>query len=131
MPRPPTNIVTVLFFIVAVFIILGFGGKALEGYRLRRHNEELSAEVAALEEQREELQARFEYVQTSEYVEEVARGQYRWTKAGETLVIPTYRRSPEEPGNPPATPQPVVSSPIYQPTSYWQDWWALLKGPFD
>jgi len=131
LPRPPTNMLTVVFAIVAVFFGLAFAGKALEGYRVHRHNVILQAEISALEEQQEQLRERLEYVQTSAYVEQVAREQYKWTRDGETLVIPVFRQSPAPQASPMASPQPAASAHEDPPTSYWQEWWSLLTAPLD
>ena len=94
LPLPPTDILTVLVSTAAVFFALAFGGKLLEGYRLQRHNAVLRAEIDMRQEQQKQLKQRLDYVQTSAYVEKVAREQYRWVKAGETLVIPIFRYRP-------------------------------------
>ena len=94
LPLPPTDILTVLVATAAVFFSLAFGGKLLEGYRLQRHNAILRAEIGVGQEQQDELQQRLQYVQTPAYIEKVAREQYRWVKAGETLVIPIFRYRP-------------------------------------
>jgi len=131
LPRPPTNVLTVVFAVVAVFFGLAFAGKALEGYRVHRHNVILQAEVSTLEEQQVQLRQRLEYVQTSEYVEQVAREQYKWTRDGETLVVPILRRRPAQQGSPTSSPQPTASAHELAPTSHWQEWWFLLSAPFD
>jgi len=131
LPRPPTNVLTVVFAVVAVFFGLAFAGKALEGYRVHRHNVILQAEISTLEEQQVQLRQRLEYVQTSEYVEQVAREQYKWTRDGETLVVPILRRRPAPQGSPTSSPQPTASAHELAPTSHWQEWWSLLSAPFD
>jgi len=130
LPLPPTDIVTVAVATLAFVFILAFGGKALESHRLQRHNAMLRAEIAALEQEREELEQRLQYVESPEYVERVAREEYRWTRPGENLVIPIYRRR----SLPAATPTPAPSSneAVVTPSaSYWSEWWELLTGPFD
>ena len=122
---------TVVFAVVAAFFGLAFAGKALEGYRVHRHNVILQTEISALEEQQVQLHERLEHVQTSEYVEQVAREQYRWTKDGETLVIPIFRQRPVPQVSPTSLPQPTASAREHPPTSYWQEWWSLLTAPFD
>ena len=122
---------TVVFAVAAAFFGLAFAGKALEGYRVHRHNVTLQTEISALEEQQVQLRERLEYVQTSEYVEQVAREQYRWTKDGETLVIPIFRQRPVPQVSPTSLPQPTASAREHPPTSYWQEWWSLLTAPFD
>jgi len=119
-----------VFFIGAVFFVLAFGGRALEGYRLHRYNATLRAEIRALEEQQDRLRERLEYVQTSEYVEKVAREQYKWTKDGETLVIPILKQDPAAAVSPTPSAHPVVSTHDKPPSCCWPLWWALLA-PFD
>ena len=131
LPRPPTNMLTVIFAVVAVFFGLAFAGKALEGYRVHRHNVILQAEISALEEQQVQLRERLKYVQTSEYVEQVAREQYKWTRDGETLVVPIFRWRPAPQVSPTSSPQPTASAHRHPPTSHWQEWWSLLAAPFD
>ena len=130
LPLPPTDIVTVLVCTAAVFFVLAFGGKALESYRLQRHNATLRSEIAALEEQKEQLEARLEYVKSPEYVEEVAREQYRWAKPGEKLMIPIFQRTPVVAVTP--TPDQPTIEPVATPSaSHWSEWWNLLAGSFD
>jgi len=131
LPLPPTDIIIVLASTVAVFFILAFGGKALEAYRLQRHNAMLRAEMAALQKQREQLEARLEYVQTPEYVEEVAREQYKWTRAGEKLIIAIFQHRPVTVVAPTPLPQPLVMTANAPPGSHWPEWWKLLAGSFD
>jgi cell division protein FtsB len=130
LPLPPTDIVTVLVCTAVVFFTLAFGGKALESYRLQRQNARLNAEIAALQDEQKELQAELEYVRKPDYVEKVAREQYKWTKPGEKLMITIFRYRPAAAGvapSPPAT-DGSTNSP---PTSYWSEWWRLLSTSFD
>ena len=130
LPLPPTDIVTVLVCTAAVFFVLAFGGKALESYRLQRHNATLRSEIAALEEQKEQLEERLEYVKSQEYVEKVAREQYRWAKPGEKLIIPIFQRTPVVAVTP--TPDQPAIEPVATPSaSHWSEWWNLLAGSFD
>lgn len=115
-----------LAVIVAIFFILAFGGKAVEGYRVQRHNDMLREEIAALQKEQEKLKARLEYVQTPEYVEEVARKEYKWVKAGENPIIPIFRHRPVALIAPTPAPQPESSTA--SPLSHWPDWLNLLKG---
>ena len=129
-PRPPTNALTVVFFIGAVFFVLAFGGRALEGYRLHRYNATLRAEIGALKEQQERLRERLEYVQTSAYVEEVAREQYKWTSDGKTLVIPILKQDPAAAVSPTPSAHAAASAHDKPPSCCWPLWQALLA-PFD
>ncbi len=130
LPLPPMDIVTVVVCTIAILFVLAFGGKALESYRLRRHNERLRRELAALEQETAELQARLTYVQSAEYVEQVAREQYKLIRPGEKLIIPIFRRGPVVVTTP--TPLlPTSRTATEQPASYWPAWWELLTGQFD
>jgi len=130
LPLPPTDIITVLVCTAAVFFVLAFGGKALEGYRLQRHNAMLRTQSAALEEEQQQLQARLEYVQKPEYVEKVAREQYKWAKIGEKLIITIFRRRPAVEAAPTSLPS-TGEVPATQASSHWTAWWKLLIGQFD
>jgi len=113
-----------------VFFTLAFGGKALESYRLDRQNARLNAEVAALQEEQKQLQAELDYVGKPDYVEKVAREQYKWTRIGEKLMITIFRYRPpaaEAAPSPPAS-EGSTNTP---PTSYWPEWWRLLSTAFD
>ncbi len=130
LPLPPMDIITVLVCTVAIFFVLAFGGKALEGYRLRRHNAILSAQVAELREEQAQLEERLDYVKDPAYAEQVAREEYRWVGPGETLVIPIFRRrTVEVTPQPPA--EPAGGTTDNEATSYWPAWWRLLTGAFD
>nr|MBC7243904.1 septum formation initiator family protein [Chloroflexota bacterium] len=126
MPIPQTDIITVLAAIAAVFFVLAFGGKAVEGYRVQRYNAVLRAEVAALREEQESLKKRLEHVQTPEYIEEVAREQYKWVKPGENPIISIFRSRPIMLTTPTLVSQPeaLAASSL----SHWPEWFDLLKG---
>ena len=131
LPLPPTDILTVVGITVAVFFALAFGGKALEGYRVYRYNEELRGEIAELEHKQQELKAQLTYVQSPEYVERVAREEYHWVRPGDKLLIPIYRSAPAEPPTP--TPQAPAdqAAPSAPSASHWPEWQELLFGSFD
>jgi cell division protein FtsB len=131
LPLPPTDILTVMGITLAIFFLLAFGGKALEGYRLYRYNEQLRAEIAELEQQQEQLKARLTYVQSPEYVEKVAREEYRWVRPGDKLVIPIYRSPPAEPSTPTPEAPAGQAAPSAPSASHWPEWQELLFGSFD
>jgi hypothetical protein len=130
LPLPPTDIVTVLACSAAVFFILAFSRKALEGYRLQRHNAILSAQIAELSGEQARLEERLAYVQSEAYVEQVAREQYKWAKPGEKVVFPIFRRHRVAVA-PPTPSGPAVETADSESMSYWPAWWRLLSGAFD
>jgi len=134
LPVPAADILTVAVSTGAVFLLLAFGGKALEAYRLERHNVGLRNEVEALKEEQKRLEAQRDYVQTPEFVEKVAREQYRWAKVGEKLVITIFRRgSSARTGSPDQIGRTATIGGVAAASgpSYWSDWLRLLTGPFD
>lgn len=129
LPISPSDMMAVVASTALFIFALGFSGKLLEGYRLRQHNAMLWAEICALEEQKHALEARLEEVKTPAYVERVAREQYHWVKAGESLVVTVFRELPVAPaaagaGSSGSTPGTVLN----QTGPYWAAWWELLVG---
>lgn len=116
----------VLAAIAAIFFLLAFGGKAVEAYRVQRYNAMLRRELAALEEEHKNLEARLIYVGTPEYVEEVAREEYKWVKPGENLVIPIFQHRPAV--SIPSTAMMQPETPAVPSASHWPEWLSLLKG---
>jgi len=131
LPLPPTDIVTVLVCTAAVFVSLAFGGKALESYRLQRQSAALREQIAALEEEERQLDAHLQYVQTPEYVEKVAREQYKWAKAGEKMIITIFRRRPAAEATPTPASRSVLGAAASASVSHWPEWLGLLTGSFD
>ncbi len=130
LPSPPTNVLTVAAVTAMVFFLLAFGGKVLEGYRLRRHITMLRSEIAMVKEQREELQARLTFAQSAEYAEKVAREQFKWAKRGETLVIPVYRTGAAGTGTSTSS-DAIMEQSTGEERGRWSEWWALLRNPLD
>lgn len=126
LPNPPADIMAVLAAIAAVFFLLAFGGKVVEAYRVQRYNTMLRAELAALQEEQKSLKARLQYVQTPQYVEEIAREQYKWVKPGEKLVIPIFQYRPADSMAP--TPMVQLETSAAPSACYWPEWLSLLKG---
>jgi len=134
LPAIPADVITVLAATGIVFFVLAFGGKALEAYRLERHNAMLRVEVAALTEQQQALEERRDYAETPEYVEKTAREQYKWTKAGEKLVITIFQRRASSSSDNASTAggsSPVVGIGRTTTPPFWSEWWRLVAGPFD
>lgn len=125
----PNDMMAVVASTALFIFALAFGGKLLEGYRLRQHNAMLRAEIQLLEAQQRDLEARLEEVKTPAYVERVAREQYHWVKAGESLVVTVLRESPASGAVSAAVPGGVAaSSSEGQAGPFWAAWWALLTG---
>jgi cell division protein FtsB len=119
---PLTQIITIVVATMAISMIVDFGRKAAANYRIRREEVRLEQEIAAERAQHEALLARREYVQTDEYVEQVAREELKWVRPGEIVVVPVpVQREPLPTLE--ASPTPVKPSPG---ESHWQEWWTLF-----
>jgi cell division protein FtsB len=118
---PLTQIITIVVATMAISMIVDFGRKAAANYRIQREEARLEQEIAAERAKHEALLARREYVQTDEYVEQVAREELKWVKSGEIVVVPIpLTREPLPTPEAPAPAKPV------QRETYWQEWWALF-----
>ena len=133
LPFLSTDVLTVLVSTAAVFFVLAFGGKALEAYRLQRHNATLRSEVGNLEKRNAELTARRDFVQTPAFVEKVAREQFKWAKAGEKFVVTIFHVRPAAAPSPTPGVQTGDDSGTHAAaaTSHWSEWWHLLASAFD
>jgi len=119
---PLTQIITIVIATMAISMIVDFGRKAATNYRIRREEIKLEQEIAAERAQHEALLARREYVQTDEYVEQVAREELKWVRPGEIVVVPVpLHREPL----PTLEASPTPIKPL-QGEPHWQEWWVLF-----
>ena len=128
LPISPSDMMAVVASTALFVFALAFGGKLLEGYRLRQHNAMLQAEINLLEAQQRDLLVQLEDVQTPAYVERVAREQFHWVKAGESLVVTTFRESPPRPAPAAVSGSSTASTADSQTDSFWVAWWELVVG---
>jgi len=117
--------------VLSIFIFLGvdLGRRVAANYRVQREAEQLSQQVESARQYQAELLARRSYVASDLYVEEVARGELKWAKPGETVMVvlatpESVSMSPSLVGNSRSTIKqiaPVTQSPA-------QAWWSLFFG---
>jgi cell division protein FtsB len=119
---PLTQIITIVVATMAISMIVDFGRKAAANYRIRREEIRLEQEIVAERAQHEALLASREYVQTDEYVEQVAREELKWVRPGEVVVVPVPLHREALP-TVEASPIPVKPLPG---ESHWQEWWDLF-----
>jgi len=119
---PFTQIITIVVATMAISMIVDFGRKATANYRVRNEESRLEQEIAAERAKHQALLARRAYVQTDEYVEQVAREELKWVRPGEIVVVPVpLERKPLPTQEPPPAPTELL-----QRESHWQEWWALF-----
>ena len=104
---------------ISVIFLLAFGGQIIEIYRLRsalavadRGLDELRTEQAALE-------ATLAYVQTDEYVEQIARAELNKVRPGDHRIVVITREAPPATPVPTPAPPPAPDAPPY--FSAWRD----------
>ena len=112
----------VLIALVVGILIMGdLTRRMTDARRMERDGGALAVEVATMEAENARLQAEMAGAGDQAQVEEWARGEARWVRDGERLVIPL-----PAPGSAP-TPVPAAA-PALQPPSALEVWWALLVG---
>lgn len=79
----------------------------------------LAERKQALEEEKAKLVKEYEYVQSQEYLDKVARNELQLSKEGETIVI-----VPEEARIVDSNEQAVIR----EEKSNWEKWWEVLFG---
>ena len=92
--------------LIVGFLALSTGRNAVRHYQLRQDERDLRAELRQLDADAEDLAAVRDYLESDEYIEDVARRVIGLVRPGETLVIvagsetaatPTRATSPGEP----------------------------------
>jgi len=112
----------VLIALVVGILIMGdLTRRMTDARRMERDGGTLAIEVATLEAENARLQAGMAGAGDQAQVEVWARGEARWVRDGERLVIPL-----PAPGSAP-TPVPAAA-PALHPPSALEVWWALLVG---
>lgn len=121
---PLAQFVAIIALSISIFLIVDLGRRAAANYRTQREAEQLGQEVEAARQYQSKLLAQRTYAASDLYVEEVARQELKWAKAGETVVVvlPTYEQASLAPGK-----ADVKKSPFVAKTPE-QAWWQLFFG---
>jgi len=118
LPLLPAIIGTAL--IAVVYLAFTTGSYVIHYYQLRGEERALQQEIVDLDTEREQLTAVRDYLESDEYVEDVARRTLGLVRPGETLVIVSGT-------DPAATPTPEASTVAVAPGD--GDWWKALFVP--
>jgi len=118
LPLLPAIIGTAL--IAVVYLAFTTGSYVIHYYQLRGEERALQQEIVDLDTEREQLTAVRDYLESDEYVEDVARRTLGLVQPGETLVIVSGT-------DPTATPTPEASAVAVAPGD--GDWWKALFVP--
>jgi cell division protein FtsB len=84
---PIAQFIAIIVLSISIFLIIDFGRRAATGYRVRREEEKLYAQLEAARQTQQDLLAKRDYVETDIYIEEVARNELKWSRADETIVV--------------------------------------------
>ena len=115
------RIMAIVVVTIALFLMVDFGRRAWDNYRLSREVKALEEEVTAFRAENKALKERLEYVGTDAYIEEAAREKLHWVQPGDTAIVVIPQKVEEAPS---LTPPPAES--IEKPN--WQRWWDLFFG---
>jgi cell division protein FtsL len=106
--------------IAIVYLAFTTGSYVVHYYQLRNEERELRQEIVDLDTERQQLTSVRDYLESDEYVEEVARRTLGLVRPGETLVIVSGT-------DPVATPTPEASAEAPEPAP--EEWWKVLFVP--
>lgn len=99
------RLAVLLVSLLLTYVLVNTIGNAIHNYRLERERSQLEQEIAALQQQYEQLLAIEAYVRSDEYIEFVARRVLGYSRPGESTAIvispgdtrqPRPLRSPEQ-----------------------------------
>jgi cell division protein FtsB len=116
-----TRVVILLAAIAVGYTLFSAVSDALLSRELNRDEAALQQEIADLKRQQTELEAVREYLQTTDYIEGVARRVLGLVRPGETLVVVAPGAS--------ATPTPAPGESADGPTTDARPWWERLYEP--
>jgi cell division protein FtsB len=116
LPLVPAIIGTAL--IAVVYLAFTTGSYVIHYYQLRGEERALRQEIVDLDSEREQLTAVRDYLESDEYVEDVARRTLGLVRPGETLVIVSGADAAAAP-----TPAATAAANAHE------DWWKALFVP--
>jgi len=88
LPHPPLpTLLLVPAILIAGYLTFTSGRYVVHNYQLNGDEQRLRAEIRELDRDREQLRAIHDYLESDEYVEDVARRVLGLVRPGETLVV--------------------------------------------
>ena len=132
-PKPVTTaqIVGVLCSTLALFFIVAFASKSLDAYRLRKWRDSLTADIADMVREREELREEARRRQSVAWAEEVLRDAGQVSDDQVSVVAATFTphpvASPMVRATPTVAPGPAHEEALFQ-GEHWRAWQRLIWG---
>jgi cell division protein FtsB len=118
-PLSNVQIILIALIVVGGRLVIDFSQRILEGQEKLAEQRELEAELDALLEEKQQLEAAKAYYSSPAFVEAWAHDQGKMVREGETLVIPMYDQSNQD-VSVSVTPEALAPLPP------WQVWWTLF-----
>ena len=119
-----TQFVAIVTVTLVLTLLFGFAYKMNSYARIRLEADHLQERFERVHAEHEALKARKIFVQSNEYVEKVAREEFKWSRYGDRLVSVETLPAP--------TPFPTAlfqSVPASEPTvPQWNVWWKAFFG---
>jgi cell division protein FtsB len=122
---PLAQFVAIIALSISLFLVVDFARRAASNYRVQREAERLEQEVDQAQQRQQKLLAKRSYVASDLYVEDIARKELKWARAGETVVVvmPSFEAA-DQASSPMVQTQnvgPVAQTPIHA-------WWLTFFG---
>jgi cell division protein FtsB len=120
MPLSNWQIILVALLVVGGRLVLDFSQRIIEGQQKVSEQRQLEAELDALLQEHDDLEAAKLYYNSPAFIEAWAHNEGKMVRDGETLVVPLYAQTPRP---------PVTSAVEQQPEAHiptWHVWWTLF-----
>ena len=124
-PVSPVQLTLVVVCVVSIYFVIAFYGKSLDSYRINQRAAQVRREIARLEAENRQLEAKAASLATDAYVETAARDKLNLARPGDRSII--VLPAPSEPAGVEGPPRegPRVGSEF----GHLADWLALFFGP--
>jgi cell division protein FtsL len=122
---PLAQFIAIIVLSISIFLVVDFARRAAANYRVQREAERLEQQVDHARQQQQQLLAKRSYVASDLYVEDIARKELKWARAGETVVVvmPTPEVAAQ---TSPQSIQTQTVGPVAQTPA--QAWWLTFFG---
>lgn len=119
---PTTIIMVVVFLLFAV----NFVNQIIRQAQLEQYRDSLEREISELVNRNADMRQQVEYVESSEYVELVAREQLGYARPGDVVMMPTFPNQTSDTTALAVTTQASTTLPSMPTQPNWQRWWQFL-----
>jgi hypothetical protein len=122
----PAQLAMIVVCVVAVYFLIGFYGKSMDGVRINQRAEAVRRQITVLEAENRALMEQVAMLSTDAYVETAARDKLNLVKPGDRSLIVL----PANPDVASVEPPPAPGDTGRRPgeLGYLEDWLALFFG---